>query len=56
MDRQDSNEGSEDVDHPRGGFCILLDTLHCHGHLVRVLFKIKISFMFPGTQLTGCSS
>ena len=40
MDQQDSNEGFEDVDHPRGGFCHLLDTLHSDGHLVRILFKI----------------
>ena len=38
MDDQDSDEGFEDVDHPRGGFCHLLDTMHCDGHLVRVSF------------------
>ena len=32
-EEEESDEGTEDVDHPRGGVRAVLDPLHRHGHL-----------------------
>ena len=32
-EEEESDEGAEDVDHPRGGVRAVLDPLHRHGHL-----------------------
>ena len=40
-EEEESDEGSEDVDHPRGGFRHFLDTLHSHGLLVAIEGRVQ---------------